>query len=63
MISKELRVEVLAEAKRNKAGTVESVQRMYRKRLEKSEKRGHLPASVKAAYSRQIERIPEEFAL
>jgi len=64
MISKELRGEVLAEAKRKNAGTVASVQSMYRKRLEKAEKRGHMSRDRKDSLARRFEaRISEEFAL
>lgn len=55
MISRELRGEVLAEAKKKNAGTVASVKRMYRNRIQKTLKGKHATSVERAKINGKID--------
>jgi len=63
-ISTALRGEVLAEAKKKRAGTVESVQKMYREHAKKAASRGHSKWGVDHDLEKRIQtKLQEQFAL
>jgi hypothetical protein len=60
-ISKALRGEVIAEAKQKRAGTVGSIQKMYREQAKKAASRGH---KTWEDLEKRIEnKVQEQFAL